>query len=174
MTNERDSVRVAMEAILLLLYAWNSTPIPGTDISCCLVALGQEFQFPINFSADKHLELTSTPASITSYSRDLATHLSALREVATLLFDEQWAYHREFINTRRPDPKNYPSASPFLLVAQPNPTLDGGRLINLSIPSPVHGLLLPNWMVPPKKSSMWRQSGRTRSTHRTSLLILWN
>ena len=107
MTNERDSVQVAMEAILLLLYAWNSTPIPGTDISCCLVALGQEFQFPINFSADKHLELTSTPASVTSYSRDLATRLSALREVATLLFDEQRAYHREFINARRPDPKIY-------------------------------------------------------------------
>jgi hypothetical protein len=107
MTNERDSVRVAMEAILLLLYAWNSAPIPGTDISRCLVALGREFQFPFDFSADKHLALTSTPASVTSYSRDLATRLSALREVATLLVDEQRAYHREFINARRPDPKLY-------------------------------------------------------------------
>jgi hypothetical protein len=34
MTNKRNSVRVAMEFIVLLLYAWNSTPIPGTDISC--------------------------------------------------------------------------------------------------------------------------------------------
>ena len=59
------------------------------------------------FSADKHLELTSTPASVTSYSRDLATRLSALREVATLLVDEQRAYHREFINARCPDPKIY-------------------------------------------------------------------
>jgi hypothetical protein len=33
MTNERDSIRIALEAILLLLYAWNSCPIPGTDIS---------------------------------------------------------------------------------------------------------------------------------------------
>ncbi len=66
MTNECDSVQVAMEAILLLLYAWNSAPIPGTDIFCCFVALGREFQFPIYFSADKHLELTSTPASVTS------------------------------------------------------------------------------------------------------------
>jgi hypothetical protein len=107
MTNERDSVRVAMEAILLLLYAWNSAPIPGTDLSRCFVALGREFQFPIDFSADKHLELTSTPASVTSYSRDLATRLSALREVAALLVDEQRAYHREFINARRPDPKIY-------------------------------------------------------------------
>jgi hypothetical protein len=94
-----------MEAILLLLYAWNSAPIPGTDILRCFVALGRKFQFPIDFSADKHLELTSTPASVTSYSRDLATRLSALREVATLLVEEQRAYHCEFINVRRPDPK---------------------------------------------------------------------
>jgi hypothetical protein len=67
MTNKRDSIQVAMEAILLLLYAWNSAPIPGTDISCCFVALGRKFQFPINFSADKHMELTYTPASVTSY-----------------------------------------------------------------------------------------------------------
>ena len=33
MTNERDSIRVALEAILLLIYAWNSCPVPGTDIS---------------------------------------------------------------------------------------------------------------------------------------------
>jgi len=32
MCNECDSVRVALEAILLLLYAWNSCPVPGTDI----------------------------------------------------------------------------------------------------------------------------------------------
>jgi len=111
MTNERDSVRVAMmevEAILLLLYAWNSAPIPGTDLSQCLfVALGHEFQFPIDFSTDKHMELTSSPASVTSYSRDLATGLSALREIAALLVDKQRAYHREFINARRPDPKIY-------------------------------------------------------------------
>jgi hypothetical protein len=92
---------------LLLLYAWNSTPIPGTDLSRCFVALGREFQFPIHFSADKHMELTSTPASVTSYSRDLATRLSALTEVAVLLVDKQRAYYREFINARRPDPEIY-------------------------------------------------------------------
>ena len=78
MTNERDSVHVAMEAILLLLYAWNSAPIPGTDLSCSFVALGREFQFPIDFSANKHFELTFTPSTIASYSRDLASRLSAL------------------------------------------------------------------------------------------------
>jgi hypothetical protein len=93
--------------LLFYSYTWNSAPIPRTDISRCFVALGREFQFPIDFSADKHLALTSTPASVTSYSRDLATRLSALREVDTLLVDEQRAYHHEFINARRPDPKLY-------------------------------------------------------------------
>ena len=54
MTNERDSIRIALEAILLLLYAWNSCPIPGTDISRSLVAVGPEFAFPINYSTNKH------------------------------------------------------------------------------------------------------------------------
>ncbi len=39
--NERDSNGVASKAILLLTYAWNSCPIPGTNISCCMVAIGQ-------------------------------------------------------------------------------------------------------------------------------------
>jgi hypothetical protein len=42
MTNKQDSVRVALEVILLLLYAWNSCPIPGTDISQSLVLVGPE------------------------------------------------------------------------------------------------------------------------------------
>jgi hypothetical protein len=107
MTNESNSVRVALEAILLLLYAWNSCPIPGTDISRSLVAVGHEFAFPINYSTNKHWELTSSPTSVESYSRDLATCLSALREVAQFLVQEHRAYHRELINSRRPDPHTY-------------------------------------------------------------------
>ncbi len=107
MTNKRNSVRVALEAILLLLYAWNSRPIPGTDISRSLVAVGREFAFPIDYSTNKHWELTSSPTSVESYSRDLATRLSALREVTQLLVQELRAYHPELINSRRPDPHTY-------------------------------------------------------------------
>jgi hypothetical protein len=42
MANECNLVMIAIEAILLLLYAWNSAPIPGTDLLRCF-ALGQEF-----------------------------------------------------------------------------------------------------------------------------------
>ena len=81
MSNERDSVRVALEAILLLLYAWNSCPVPGMDISCSLVAVA----FPIDFSVGKHWELTSSPSTVVSYSKELATRLQACRLVADLL-----------------------------------------------------------------------------------------
>jgi hypothetical protein len=108
MCNERDSVRIANEAILLLLYAWNSCPVPGTDISRSpLVAVGREFAFPIDYSSGKHWELTSSPSVVVTYSNELATHLSACREVAELPVQEQWAYHRELINARRPNPRVY-------------------------------------------------------------------
>jgi hypothetical protein len=107
MTNEHGSVRIAMEAILLLLYAWNSAPIPGTNLSCCFVALGCEFQFPIDFLVDKHWELTSTLAMVNSYLKNLAVYLQVLREIAKILVKEQRTWHREFVNARRPDPKVY-------------------------------------------------------------------
>ncbi len=107
MANECSSVRIAMEAILLLLYEWNSASILGTNLSCCFVALGYELQFPIKFLTDKHWELISTPATVKSYLKDLAIHLQALREIAKILVEEQRAWHREFVNAHQPDPKVY-------------------------------------------------------------------
>ncbi len=107
MTNEQDSVRIALEAILLLIYAWNSCPVPETDISCSLVAVGWEFAFPIDFSTGKNAELTLAPGTIASYSRELASRLAACHEVALLLVKEQRCMHREHINSRCPDPRVY-------------------------------------------------------------------
>jgi hypothetical protein len=104
MCKERDSVWVALEGILLLLYAWNSCPVPGTDISHSVVAVGWKFAFPINFLGGKHWELTSTPITVISYLKELATHLSACRKVAEYLMKEQRAYHCKLINTCRPEP----------------------------------------------------------------------
>jgi hypothetical protein len=94
MTNERDSIRIALEAILLFIYAWNSCPVPGTDIS-------------LKFSAGTHAELTSAPGAVASYSCDLAERLDACQDIAKLLVREQRCWHRELINARRPDPHIY-------------------------------------------------------------------
>ena len=86
--NERDSVRVALEAILMLLYAWNSTPIAGTDLSPSLVAVGRGFSFPIDISSSKHLELTSSPESIQSYAKTQAELVNTSRDTAKVLLEE--------------------------------------------------------------------------------------
>jgi hypothetical protein len=46
MTNKRDSTRIALKGILLLIYAWNSCPVPGTNISRSLVAAHSQLTFP--------------------------------------------------------------------------------------------------------------------------------
>jgi hypothetical protein len=100
MCNERDMVRVALECLLLLLYVWNSCPVPGTHISRSLVAVGREFAFPIDYSAGKHWQLTLSPSIVKSYSKDLATCLSACREIAKLLVSKQREWHCSLVNSR--------------------------------------------------------------------------
>jgi hypothetical protein len=71
MCNKRDSNWVTLEAILLLIYAWNSCPVPGTDICPSLVAVGREFAFPIDFSAEKQPSCIRPPAPSCRISKSL-------------------------------------------------------------------------------------------------------
>ena len=106
MTNERESVtRVALEFILLLIYAWNSAPILGTDLSRSRVAVGREFSFPIDFSATKHLAFTSSPSTVKTYPKTTDELLEASRKLATVLLEEHRAYHMELVNSRCRDPR---------------------------------------------------------------------
>ncbi len=88
MVNKQDSPRIALKALLLLINAWNSCPVPGTDIPRSLVAVGRKFQFPIDFSSGKHIKLMSALGTVVSYSRELASCLGACRQIATILVEE--------------------------------------------------------------------------------------
>ena len=101
MTNERNTVCVALKALLLLLYAWILCPVLGTDISRSLVAGGKEFAFPIDYSHSKHWELTSSPATVDRYLKQLAECLTTCRNIAMLLVREQREWHRALINSRQ-------------------------------------------------------------------------
>jgi hypothetical protein len=107
MTNKHDSIRVALEAILLLIYAWISCPVPGTDISRSLVAVGCKFRFPINFSSGKAATLISAPGSVEFYSRLLVERLRACHKVALLLVCEQRCWHHQLVHSRRQDHRTY-------------------------------------------------------------------
>ena len=107
MCNERDMVRVTLESLLLLLYTWNSSLVPGTDISHSLVGVGQEFAFPIDFSSSKHWQLTSSLATIGTYLKQLAMRPSACCKVAELLVHEQRKWHWALIDSWHKDPRVY-------------------------------------------------------------------
>ena len=77
--NERGDNRVALEGILMSLYAWNSAPAIGTDISRSLLVTGREFSFPIDFSTEQHQMLTSSPAKMSTYAADQAGLLACGR-----------------------------------------------------------------------------------------------
>jgi hypothetical protein len=106
-TNEYNSVHMALEALLLLLYTWNSCPIPGRDISRSLVAIGSKLAFFIHFSTGMHQEMMSSPSTNKSYSHDLSECLAACRKIATLLVSKHHTWHRELINSRRCNPRVY-------------------------------------------------------------------
>jgi hypothetical protein len=107
MCNKRDSNTVTLEAILILIYAWNSCPDPGTNISRCLIAVRQEYAFPIDFSVGKHAELYSAPGTVMSYSKDLAICLESCHKIAILLVWGQCCWHCELVNYRYRDPHIY-------------------------------------------------------------------
>jgi hypothetical protein len=99
MCNERNSHWIALEGVLLLIYAWNSCPVLGTDISRCMVMVGREFAFPIDFLVWKYAELFSAPGTVLLYSKDLAMQLECCTYIAMLLVWEQHCWHCKLIHS---------------------------------------------------------------------------
>ena len=64
------------------LYAWNSAPVVGTDISQSLLITGREFSFPIDFLREQHQMLTSTPLKVTSFAAEQASLLECVQKLA--------------------------------------------------------------------------------------------
>ena len=91
----------------MALYAWNSAPVIDTDISRSLLVVGREFQFPINYSSDEHLILTSDPNRVQSFASEQVTLLCCGRLVGQELIHQHRAWHREYINSQRPNPRIY-------------------------------------------------------------------
>ena len=101
---ERSTTRSFVEAAQLLTYAWNSAPMAETDISRSFVAVGREFSFPIDFLDQPSPHLDVPTSTKLQYSDELRLQLKASREVYKILIEEHRCMHREYVNSRRPDP----------------------------------------------------------------------
>ena len=99
-TNESNSTRTYVEGALLAAYAWNSSPISGTDISKSLLVMGREFNFPIDFATDRTFSTNNDPEVIFEYTKDLVDILQQSREIYRILIDEHCAMHIEIKNSQ--------------------------------------------------------------------------
>ena len=69
--------------------------------------VGRNLKFPIDYSTDLHHMLTSNPEKVGSFDGEQASLLSAGREIARKLIHAHRTYHREYINSRRPNQRLY-------------------------------------------------------------------
>ena len=93
--SERGKNCVALEGILMSLYAWNSAPVVGTDISCSLLVTGRGFNFPVDFSTEQYQILTSNPLKVSTFAVEQARLLECGRAIARKLIHHHQAYHCE-------------------------------------------------------------------------------
>ena len=103
-SEERGTTAVSREADLLLIYGWNSCPVPMTDIARSMIVCGRQWIFPIDFSQASTVRLTGDEKWADTYAANHAKLLLHSREIASLLIDQTRAYHREKMNQLRPDP----------------------------------------------------------------------
>ena len=97
--NERCSNRTYIEGALLATYAWNSSPIAGTDISKSLLVMGREYNFPIDFATDTTFSTDNSPKAIFKYTKKLVQILQQSREIYKILIDEHRSMHRDLRNS---------------------------------------------------------------------------
>jgi hypothetical protein len=100
--NDRGTNAVFVEAAHTAAYAWNSSPIDGTDIIRSVPAVGRPFRFPFDLS------LSPTPAPTSNQASDVHAFLRLsspttqfAEQVLRLLTEERRAIHRERANETR-------------------------------------------------------------------------
>ena len=98
--NDRGTNRVFVEGALTLCYAWNSCPVTATDLSRSLLAVGREFQFPIDFTSRYHITYDTDESQVRKYADELCDLLTKSREIYEILISEHRAMHREYRNAQ--------------------------------------------------------------------------
>jgi len=93
---------VFVQAAGCTAYAWNSSPIDGTDILRCVAALGREFKFPLD------IELMAAPtmvhgdtAHVHNYLRLAQSQSTFSTEILKILTQDRREYHAARVNANR-------------------------------------------------------------------------
>jgi hypothetical protein len=130
--NDRGTNTVCVEAAHTAAYAWNSSPIDGTDIIRSVPTVGRPFRFPFNLS------LSPTPTPTLQQATDVHAFLRLAgpttqfaEQVLRLLTEERRAVHRERANQSR-SPISYAVGDLVMAKVQVHSDAASGTVAKLS------------------------------------------
>jgi hypothetical protein len=97
-TSDTGSLFRWKQGVLFALYAWNASPIDGTDISRSLVAIGREFPFPIDIEGAVHNNADRQRQSSLEHHEAATPLLYLQRSILNILNSERRLRHIELRN----------------------------------------------------------------------------
>ena len=99
---ERGTSEAFVEVSMASAYAWNASPIDGTEIIRSILGIGRELRFPLD------IDLSATPAviddpsaSVVAYLRYLQRDVPFSRHLLAYLVEDYRLIHRERVNETR-------------------------------------------------------------------------
>ena len=96
---DRGSNDVFVAADVAAEYAWNTSPIDGTDIFCSVPTLGRELQFPIDVDISTlPLLVSNNNDSVVSYLRLTDSNRHFATAILKILIEDRRTAHVERIN----------------------------------------------------------------------------
>jgi hypothetical protein len=101
--NDRGTNQVFVEAVHCTAYAWNASPIDGTDIIRSVAAVGREFKFPLDLSLsiEPPTFVDGSVSAVHDFLRLAQSHSRFSTEILAILTEERRTYHRERANESR-------------------------------------------------------------------------
>ena len=101
-SEERGTPASFVECGLTTAYAWNASPIDGTDIVRSVPAIGRVLRFPLDIhESELPQPITDVTRSVTEYVRYLGRDVNYARELLSWLVADRREAHRERTNLKR-------------------------------------------------------------------------
>ena len=112
-SSDRGTHLVWVQASMIATYAWNCSPIDGTDVVRSVPAMGREFKFPFDLALDADgpnpiAPSTDPSTSVLDYIKHTAQHVDFSRQVVALVVEDRRQAHRDRVNEGRSAPSFVP------------------------------------------------------------------
>jgi hypothetical protein len=88
-SSDRGTLLVWVEAAMIATYAWNCSPIDGTDVVRSVPAMGREFRFPFDLASNSFSPCEDTSASVLQYIKQTSSHVDFACSVIQLVIADR-------------------------------------------------------------------------------------